>query len=332
MTARSHARRLVDSLDEQVRADLAADPLSAIQVHLELDVQPAISFAKRGHGGWCDGASIRQGSLILYRPTPGRRENFTLLHEVGHHLLDDDALSWMADQDDPNRLREQVCDLVASMLLVPEAVVDGVLAAEPLSARSIPALYDSTEASRSACAVALAQRLPCDGFVVMVADDEDHVFFGARARDTRPYAWAGDPLPPAHPLARSDPPERTRTTWPYPTGATREYFMSTAEHDGFVYAVFAENNLWGVKSITGLHFHNEPEPDRGNCQRIECPCGYKGTTRWWPCDECKVPTCPKCGKCDCDRRAAREATAMCDGCTLTFRTHLLVGGRCDDCR
>jgi hypothetical protein len=329
VTARSHAGRLVELLDEEVRADLADHPLTAIEGHLQLDVRPAAGFARRGHGGWCDGASIRKGSLILYRPTPGRRENFTLLHEVGHHLLDDDALSWIADQRDPNRLREQVCDLIASMLLVPEPIVDGILAAEAISARSIAALYGATSASRSACAVALAQRLPCDGFIVLVAKDEDTVFFGTRARDTRPYGWAGDPLPPAHPLRRSDPPDRTRTTWPFPNGDSREYFLSTAHHDGFVYAMFADNNLWG---IPGLHFLEELEEDRGNDEKIRCPCGYEGTTRWWPCPKCKTPTCPQCKECDCIRRAKREATGRCTRCTLIVRAHLLVNGLCDDCR
>lgn len=187
----------------------------------------------------------------------------------------------------------------------------------------------SASASRSACAVALAQRLPCDGFVVMVAEGETAVFFGTRVRDTRPYGWAGDSLPPAHPLRRPEPPDRTRTTWPFPNGDSREYFMSTVRHDGFVYAMFAENNLWGVH---GLHFHQELDKDRGNDAKIRCPCGYEGTTRWWPCPDCKTPTCPRCKECDCIRRVQREATDRCSRCTVIVRTHLLIDGLCDGCR
>ena len=40
--------------------------------------------------------------------------------------------------------------------------------------------------------------------------------------------------------------------------------------------------------------------------------------------------CPRCKRCDCERRAAREK--RCSNCTLMIRAELLEDGLCPDCR
>lgn len=332
MTTGSHARRLVAALDDEVRLDIASDPLSAIEVHFGLTVTPAASFAERGAGGWCDGMSETKAGIILYRRTPSRRENFTLVHELAHHLVDDDedCPSWLADQPDPPRLLEEVCDHIASDLLIAPEIMGRALDGRPPSAQTIAALHESTRASRTACAIAVAKKLPCDGFVLLTERGTNEVFAAARTRDTRPYAWRGHPIPAAHPLRWDVPPTFTKTWWQMPaTSDRRDFYMSTTDIGGYTCAVFAENDLWDVER---LHTYTPVEPDRGNDAELRCPCGYTGTTRWWPCPECGVPTCPRCKECECARRARREARGVCDGCTASVRAHLLVDGLCDDCR
>jgi hypothetical protein len=332
MTALTHARRLVSSIDPVLRAELAADPASAITRGWPLTVTPSTTFASRGSGGWCDGMSILDAGIILYRPTGSRRENFTLLHELAHHLVDkdDQCLSWLADLKDPARTREQVCDQVAAMLLLPSERVEEALAGGRPTAGALLRLYHGTQASRSACAVALTGRLPCDGFVAIIERETQSVFFAARARDTRPYAWRDDPVPAAHPLRRLDPPTAAVAWWPYPDGERRQYFMSTSADNSYTYAVFAELNLWG---IAGFHIPQEVREDRGYSGFVDCAsCGYKGSTRSWPCRTCGQPPCPRCEECDCDRQARRVELAPCGKCWISVRSNLLVNGLCPNCR
>ena len=66
----------------------------------------------------------------------------------------------------------------------------------------------------------LAQLLPCDGFVALVDTTTSSMFVSARASDTRPYAWKGDPVPAGHPLRVAPVTEKGVTGWPYPTAST----------------------------------------------------------------------------------------------------------------
>jgi hypothetical protein len=330
MTTATWSLRVLAELGDDVRADLADSLATAIELHFDLTVTPADSFGQRGAGGWCDGVSIIDSGVILYRPTFSRRENFTLMHELGHHLIDNniDCLAWIADQPDPPKVLEQLCDQIAADLLISRSLVDQLIGQRAPDASAVLDLYDRTQASRSACAIAIARRLPCDGFVLLIEDGADSVFFSARARDTRPYGWRNDLLPAGHPLRRRPSPARTLTWWPHPTGSDRrEYFMSTASAGGWIIAVLAENNLFGVP---GFHIPQQVEDDRGYDGEIACPCGYAGKTRMWPCNRCGKSECPRCGECDCTRLDRKRIA--CDNCFTNVLPHLIVDGLCDQCR
>lgn len=330
MTIAACAGQALAGVSDDVRRDLARDLSDAIRTHFGLRVQPAETFGERGDGGWCDGVSIMESGVILYRPTASRRENFTLMHELGHHIIDNNVkcLSWIADQPDPNRVLEQVCDQIAAHLLITTADLDTALAGGPPDASAVLGLFAGTEASRSACAIAVARKLPCDGFVVLVEEGTAEVFFASRARDTRPYAWRGDKIPAGHPLCQELPPARTLAWWQNPTGVERRpYYMSTATDSGWTVAVFAENDLFGV---TDLHLPQQVGEDRGYDGQVTCPCGFSGPSRWWPCKECGQSQCPKCGNCACARRARQRVA--CEGCFVSVLPHLLEDGICDACR
>ena len=189
-------------------------------------------------------------------------------------------------------------------------------------------LFEGTAASRSACAIAVARRLPCDGFVALMEEGATEVFFSARSRETRPYAWRGDPIPGGHPLRRRSPPTQTKAWWPHPSGTERrEYYMSTATDRGWTVAVFTEDDLFGVSD---LHLPQDVTEDRGYEVEVTCPCGYSGSTRWWPCKECGQSQCPRCGECACARRARQRVP--CESCYISVLPHLLVDGLCDACR
>jgi IrrE N-terminal-like domain len=330
-TVRRWSEQLIAGLDSAAIDRVAANPKTALTDVFGITVVATSGFDARGAGGWCDGVSLLDGNKILYRPTPSRRENFTLCHELGHYLAESDngCLDWLGDLPDGERVLESLCDAIAARLLIPDSARSAALADGP-SAEALIELFNMTGASRSACAVAIANALPTEGFVAVVdAEAPDSVFFGARAAETRPYAWAGDAIPESHPLARLFEPRRCHTYWPTRDGGQRNFYMSGAVHGSWNIGVFSSDNLWGIE---GGNFVDPGEPSRRNDETIKCPCGYRGVTPWWPCDSCGIPTCPSCGECQCDRDRRLLPTAMCQECTSTVRAHLLQDGLCPACR
>jgi hypothetical protein len=97
------AERLVASLDATTRELVSRDPKEATFSCFRLSLREAPALAeRRGAGGWCDGLSFTEEGVLLYAPTPrSRRENFTVAHEIGHHLTDadedDDLWDWLGD-------------------------------------------------------------------------------------------------------------------------------------------------------------------------------------------------------------------------------------------
>ena len=116
MTIATCARLALAGVSDDVRRDPAQDLADAVRAHLGLRVQPAETCGERGDGGGCDGVSIIDSGVILDGPT-ARRGNFTLMHELGQHLVENsvECLSWMAVQLAPNRVLEQVFDQTTAL-------------------------------------------------------------------------------------------------------------------------------------------------------------------------------------------------------------------------
>jgi hypothetical protein len=331
MTVRRWADQLLANLSSTALERVADDPATALPAVFGITIVATSGFESRGAGGWCDGVSLLDGNKILYRPTASRRENFTLCHELGHYLAerDDDCLNWLADLPEPERTLETLCDALAARILIPEGARATALRHGP-SAEALLDLFEATKASRSACANVVVDALPAEGFVAIVrADEPERVFYGTRTAETRPYAWAGDPVPGSHPLARVTGSRRCHTFWPTRDGGQRNFYMSAATDGTWNIGVFSSDNIWG---IAGGNFFDVGEESRRNDATIRCPCGYQGVTPMWPCSVCHVPACPVCGECQCDRDARALPTARCLRCTTTVRMHLLENGLCPACR
>jgi len=335
-TPRKWAERLVAQLDSATREGLRTDPARAIPEHLGLTVVERDDLGERGDGGWCDGMSITEKGVIFYAPTDNsKRENFTLDHEVGHYLVDNDTdettLDWAADLPERPKVIEQVCNIVASRLLLPEEEVRGVLGATGPGGDAVALLEARSEASREVCAIAVAERLPCDGFVALVNLRTSVVTFAARAGQGRPYPRRDEPVPTGHPMLRLDDGESaaSESWWPWPDRNPRRYYQHATRSGQWVYAVLADNDLWNAAT-----FH-APIGDRPAVtvpeRRMTCPCGYVGTARGFPCSTCKQISCPRCHECDCVRKD-RQPRAFCDGCFVSFPVAQLKDGFCSGCR
>jgi hypothetical protein len=283
----------------------------------------------------CDGTSYLSDGVILYRRTGNRRENFTLPHELGHWLVDqvDDVYDWLAEQPEPMKMLETVCDRVASQLLLPNAAVAHVVGAGPVSARHVGELMDATQASRPACAIALASRLAGLGAVVIIDQFVSLVEYASVQPDPeqgwpKVFPWPGQSVPADHPLTKlDDGATLTRKTfWQTPWGSRADFYLDAVAVSRRVVTVFSATDLWGAER---LHLDAPREFDQRLELSVRC-CGQTRTVRGYPCSTCREPFCPSCKRCRCDRRAQSEVA--CSKCYLAYQTHLIVDGLCEECR
>ncbi len=329
MTLREQAARIVDSIDPKTRAHLAADPLGAMtSAGLRVGELEQREHARR----FCDGLSTATG-IVLYMASPGsRRESFTLLHEYAHTLVaaDIESMSWLADQPDIPRATEQLCNEVASLLLVPAEVIDAIVGDAPIRAEHLQQLHRETEASQVAIAIALARRLTADG-AVMLLDRASHTVVQAiLVGELAIYPTNGQPIPTAHPLYRIEPGNHVyqRSWWAAPWGERQDYYLDATASARRAYAVMDTTDLWHMESFHGGD--DIPQPQARPVSVRACPCGYSGPMRGFPCPNCGTQFCPDCGKCVCDHRNA--AAVRCRKCTLSYAPTALIGGLCSECR
>ena len=197
----------------EVRDEFLNDPVAAIHDGLGLTVTEAdhLRDQQRADGGACDGVSFLNDGVILYASSPhSRRENFTLAHELGHWAVEhspDEVHDWIADEDNSRQLIETVCDRVAARLLVPSVAVTAVISDGPVRAGHLVELFDTTQASRPACAIALATRLPSLGAIVIIDRHTGEVTHACVRPDPtsgwpRVYPWRGQSLASTDPLMR----------------------------------------------------------------------------------------------------------------------------------
>lgn len=324
-------------LPDDVRARFTANPMAVLRDDLDLTVTAVERLADtRDGGGACDGVSFLQDGVILYAPTPwSRRENFTLAHELGHWLAEraPDVYDWIADQDEPGRLLETVCDRIAQRLLLPDNAASAVIARSPIRAQHLIDLYGATQASRPVCAIALAKHLPGLGAIAIIDRHARTVAHASVKPDPEQgwpsvFPWRGQQLTDEYPLLRLEPGESIarRLAWRTPWGTQADFYVDAVGDDQRIIAVFCDSDLWGIERFHApIQRGFDPRPPlTGSC------CGTTFERRGYPCPDCEQPFCPRCGDCRCARDA--KSAVVCAGCFLQFQPHLVVDGLCVDCR
>lgn len=325
-------------LADDIAARFAGDPLGTLRNDMKLTVRAVDHLDDaRADGGVCDGVSYLNDGVILYRSTGNRRENFTLAHELGHWLVDqaDAIYDALADLDDAAKLLESVCDRIARLLLLPDDRLTSVVTTTVVEARHVTDLYDATNASIHACVIALKDRLPGLGAVLVTRCGEDEVLYASVRPDDehgwpKVYPWPGQPLPTAHPLRNIRPGGtlRQRTFWTMPWGERADFYIDAVADSRRTIAVLSADDLWQAvryHPTTRREFDQRPE------LAVNC-CGQLHKFRGWPCGTCGEGYCPTCGNCRCQRQMAAEV--LCAGsCFMQYLPHLLdKNGLCEACR
>lgn len=329
--------RVLGQLDDGVRARFASAPTATMESDFGLVVRAVEGLATfRSEGGTCDGVSFLEDGVVLYAPTAAsKRENFTLAHELGHWLVEKTpgVYDWIADQEEPGPVLETICDRVAQRLLVPEDVSAAAVGSGPLRAQHLIRLHDSTHASRPVCAIALAKHLPGMGAVVLIdryTNSVAHASINPHPELGWPkvFPWPGQRLGESHPLLLL--PSGTSTTrrlsWRTPWGSQADFYIDAVSEDSRVVAVFSETDIWGAATF---HPQSGREFDTRLALKGYC-CGMGFEATGYPCPSCREAYCPRCKHCKCQRQILREVA--CTRCFLQFQPHLVVDGRCEDCR
>jgi hypothetical protein len=311
--------------------------MGVLRADLGLTVTAVAHLANaREDGGACDGVSFLKDDVILYAPTPAsRRENFTLAHELGHWLAEKapDIYDWLADQNEPGRLLETLCDLIAQRLLLQENAAKAAIGPGPIRAQHLIDLYDATQASRPVCAIALAKYLPGLGAIAIINRYTRTVEHASVKPDPERgwptvFPWRGQQLTNEHPLLGLPPGSSTtrRLPWRTPWNAQADFYVDAIGDYKRVIAVFCGSDLWNTERF---HPHDGRDFDTRPLLMGYC-CGTSFERRGYPCSNCQQPFCPRCEDCRCERDAKREV--MCTKCFLQFLPHLVVDGRCVECR
>jgi len=314
---------------------LRADPLSELNQWEGLSV--AIVEETPGAEG-CSVAGSYQSSpptlAVTASRSPGRR-NFTVLHELGHHLqqTDIDLGNRLFQCGDPDQFEEQSCDAFAAQILLPDNELRALLDPRGPTPQDVVDLFTTgSAASREACCVWAARQLRGSGVVVLL-DSAGIVQFAA-PKGFIPPAKRSDqsrtPLIEAALHSSGNGATRDETHIVYRDGHASDKVFGQARwfDDEYLVAVFVTDNVpW--KSLAIPQF----------------PTGRDERSRWWVCETCQdsFPITERCERCNnprcpnqhCGCDAARSAKErLCPGCYCYHHpSRFSVGSAmCNDCR
>jgi hypothetical protein len=319
--ARAHAEAIrnefVDREPDEVEA-LASDPLDWVDGWHEVDLVildagtiDADASDCAIAGGYQAGPPARIGVVSA----SVARMNFTVLHELAHHLQrTSDVLSdALGERDDVGAaLEEAAADAFAASILIPKTEAVRVLGNSTPRAADVEKLWLALpNASRHAVIVRAAQNLDAPGHVILL-DETGTVVFAAAHNAVRLRTGSNQSRTAiGREMAKSSRPtvmSRTRFNFgKYEVGDTM-YAQAGPMGSGYTVVVASVERVPWTMSV------NKPEyVPYGEWHVCEYPaCAHVFLASGAVCSECKQPKCPECGRCAC----ANLAEFTCTGCFL----------------
>lgn len=297
-------------------ARLAQDPFSEIGSWEDVTIAPVPEEGNVPDGSK-RGCSVAGGylwqtdppTLVVAESLSARRQRFTLLHELGHHIqsIDLELGNALMQVEDSEEFEDAACDAFAADLLLPSTLVRQVVRAGP-TVESALELFHRSKASRAAICVRLAEELRSPG-TVAVLDSEGTVSFAASRGRIFPPARGSDQS--ANPLVAASLAEsradrviqRDDSRIQYSTGHTSDrLYGQIGWCDGLYIAVMVEYGAaWKRFSPpqdgTALSSSASRWED---CETCETNFIVKSI-----CSRCREPRCPR-GHCGCTRAAERQ--------------------------
>jgi hypothetical protein len=262
-----------------------------------------------GGGGYYD----PDPPTIHLHPSIHRRDNFTLLHELGHHVQErhpEWAFVLLDLSAHARRLAEEtVSDEFATQLLMPWTD-------DPLESRNVhPAdvmagLFNDTPASRSAVLHRVARLLPKEAKWILAVADADGVVRSAISTYADAHPAKGLRQPGFAALvdeAQSGPVRRSFVEGVhYSTGSQLHEMRAEAvsDPDGrYLFIALTPEAQFGTGTITSPTFE---------CSSPSCGRTFdaKWVKRWW--SKCGDPHCSWCDRCGCDPTDTGKTCPQCN--------------------
>ncbi len=301
------ARALEELVTDDARVDLSSeDTVAAVELHFpDVRVRPLPPGFALGDECSVDGyyeMGLRPPEcFILFDPTPSAaRVRFTILHELGHHILQTAGADLLDDIDAaagkahaPASVEEVICHRFAARLLIPDRTLDEFVDV-PLLPRHVVAVHDSTSASWEAVAVRTAERMRGPGAIVLVRDI-GAVSFCAGFRLEAPWWARGSRVDPGGALAAAFDRDQTarRDSFRYGQAFARDLFCDTQRvHDGLAIGVLCDKPTDGRFDILV-----DPEPAWKDREEFCEWCDGERNVGW--CDKCRGGRCRDCERCGC---------------------------------
>lgn len=324
---------VLDGRDTQLRARLGTDPVGELGTWSEITVEYIPASAQSVDctiaGAYMD--DTEPAIIGIVDGSFSRREAFTALHELGHHLqrTEDQLVDDLPLQSDHGRaLEEMTSDAFAAAILLPDSVVQHTLGRGTPTALQVRELWKSGNASRAAVCVRAAQQLASPGHV-MLLDPAGIINFSAAYAD--------------FPFRRGL--NQTETT--IFEAANRSEARATSRVTNFIYAngtrgqdLYAQaTDLGGYLLIVAvvdgapwetLALSSTARPVyRDWHQCVACGELFK-TLDIQRCEMCEDPKCPECGRCACPSRVEER---QCTKCFMIKPAHQFLASAtiCLDC-
>ena len=307
------AHQLVKECTQLDIAALRDDPIGTI------DRYPGIELVYAPHAdAGCGSGYYRPDPPTIYlHSSLYRRNAFTVLHELAHHLQRH-HIEWgfhLMDIRDTNhrlRIEEIVCDRFAAKVLLPEErISDDALCHH---ADAMASLYVSPNLSHSAAIQSVAASLPPHARWILCVVDP----CGVVTTSQTTYGQHPPPKGVKHPeltaIAEEAADRPVRRALPnaftYSTGATLTDMWAEAcrDHENrYTFIAMRPARRFGVSEVVDERFV---------CNNESCITELDSTKKLKRCPRCKKPKCPECNTCGCDTGNTDEKCPNCQ-CILT---------------
>lgn len=347
---------LQDLIDDGTldRSGLETDPLTELESWHDVIVrrlQPAINVTPSATlgkecsvaGTYYDSSDASRAIIAVAESGNRRRDAFTALHELGHHIqhTTPEIADVLADLplDITFAVEDWICERFSARLLIPNDKATSILGTGTPMVGDIVALAQSTSASLQAVCVRASENLVVPGMVVLI-DPEDVVQIAPTHGVPPPRRGSNQSNSEIVKKARRRLADGDRnfritdndTAFEYRDGIRSSPMYAQVADIGSGYLVMVavtEKPPW-VDRFTLPRYDTGPRaPDR-ECPNAECGESFQS---WTPIhDVCSQPECPVCGRCGCSANYVKER--ICMGCYLIQPNHFYeddAATHCNDC-
>lgn len=296
------------------RDDLTRDAFAALEGRDDLAVLRVPEFVPHDSQLGCSvagGYRWDPPTLIVTQSMSWRRQQFTLLHELGHHIQKTDITLGTAvvEHPEPEAFEDASCDAFAAHMLLPDDLVDSHMHDYGPTVSTATGLFAASNASRAAICVRLIGRLQSPG-VVAVLDGDGLVTFAAACGGLFPPARGSNQA--ANSLVQAA--MRTKRADRVVTRDDAQIWYRSGHTSELLYgqAAWAGDRLFLTMVAYGAPWLTFSPPRDNTADEIpdaleECEHCHQEFAADDACILCEQPRCPS-GHCGCTARAEKICT------------------------